>query len=211
MSVFMFFAYFGEPISQTAQTLLPPLLDAEAGSGNYKSSNRRSSSARGLFWKLLRLACSASIGVTVCSGLLLTTGAPLFSSDPVVIRAVRAAAPVVLLAQLQLPITTCIDGATVAARDFKFIMGMSVSTCAVQLLALRGLKTALIGSAADDGGVMLCKWAESLGGGGGLGMGTAAGRLLAVVWATFFFRLNFYSIVGTRRWLTRQSMPLHEE
>jgi Na+-driven multidrug efflux pump len=135
MSVFLFFAYFGEPISQTAQTLLPPILDQEDARGPALEP----SPARALFFKLLRLAATTGAGVGLASGLLLTLGAPLFTSDPCVVAAVRCVAPAVLLCQLQLPLTTTVDGAMVAAKDFQFVAAMAVGSCALQLAALHAV------------------------------------------------------------------------
>lgn len=63
-------------------------------------------------------------------------------------------APVVMLTQLQLPMTTTVDGSMVAARDFGWVICMSVATCLMQLGALALVKPLGVGLWA----AWLCFW-----------------------------------------------------
>lgn len=86
VNLVIFFLLFGEPLSQLSQTQLPALIDREDGPG--VAANLKSVLALGTFTSLV---------VGAVAGLTIFFGSPLFSSDAVVQRLARDAAPSVFL------------------------------------------------------------------------------------------------------------------
>jgi len=114
-SVFSFFAFFGEPLGQTAQTMLPPLLDA----GKLEE-------ARKLMKGLMQvgLVVGALAGAAACATLYYSHTA--FTKDPTVIATVLSTLPALFFNISQLPVSVPLDGALVAAKKFNLII---VTTC----------------------------------------------------------------------------------
>lgn len=127
LSFFVLFAFFAEPLSQTAQALVPPLVDA-----------RRPRELRRVMKDLAILAgCVGPLVACACAACL-AVGAPAFVGDATTVGLVRAAAfPAVFATVLQLTLTTTLDGCMVGARDFKWIVALGTCTCVCQLRALR--------------------------------------------------------------------------
>lgn len=116
------FGLFGEPLGQTAQATLPPLLE--------KGSTR---AARGDFLSLLSVGLVVAVLAGGAAALMAYYGGPLFSQDPAVLAAVRSNAPVLMLVVSALVIAYAVDGAVLAARDFRFLILSSLAGLLLQL------------------------------------------------------------------------------
>ena len=147
VNIFAFFIYFAEPLSQTGQTLLPPLIDAGDGAR-----------ARKAVANLAVLAAAVAPLVAGACALLAGCGASLFSADAAVVALVRRTAfPALFLTTAQLVVSSSIDGLQLAARDFGFIVVCGTCTCAAQLAGLRA-----VGRAAAAGAAWPARWGLSL-------------------------------------------------
>jgi Na+-driven multidrug efflux pump len=117
------FFLFGEPLSQLHQTKLPAFLDV-----NDKESTISTIKS------VMTLAAYTSLGVGFATFLTLTLGPGLFTSDLGVQAIVRNTAPAVSVAVMQAIVTTALDGAMLASRDFSFIILVGLLTCYLQLV-----------------------------------------------------------------------------
>jgi len=124
----LLFGLWGEPLSQTAQTVLPQFIDAGPSA---KSQVRRS--LRSLFL----LTGTVSLTVGMLSAAALRFGSAAFTQDAAVIDAVRGAGlPAVPICISLLVFSQAIDGTLIASRDFDFTVALSVFTCGLNLLFL---------------------------------------------------------------------------
>ncbi len=117
------FLLFGEPLSQLHQTKLPGFLD---------SNNREATIST--MKSVMTISGFTSIGIGALTYLTLTLGPGLFTSDVAVQAIVRNTSPSVALAVMQTILSTSLDGAMLASRDFLFIIMVGLGTCALQLL-----------------------------------------------------------------------------
>lgn len=122
ITIFVFFAFFSGPLSQTAQTLLPPVLEVQDTAGAQRT-------LRNLF----TIGAGLSVGVSTCCLLALRFGAMLFTDDAAVLGAIAHASLGVFLSAASLIFSSTFDGALVAAKDFGFIVPAQLSGCALQL------------------------------------------------------------------------------
>ncbi|CAE8650224.1 unnamed protein product, partial [Polarella glacialis] len=122
IGIFVFFAFMGAPLSQTAQTLLPPLIDKGDSVGVKRAIGN-----------ILGLATVVSSVVAMVCFLALRYGAVLFTSDPEVVQLVASAAPALLLATGTLLISSSVDGSLLAAKDFAFVVPSQILVCVIQL------------------------------------------------------------------------------
>ena len=126
---FVLFAFFAEPLSQTGQTLVPPLVDDGGGPA-----------LRGTLKNLATLAAVIGPVVAAASTAFLVLGAPAFVNDAATIALVRRVAfPAVFATTLQLTLTTTLDGCLVGSRDFGWIMCVGSLTAVAQVSALRSV------------------------------------------------------------------------
>ncbi|KAJ8606031.1 hypothetical protein CTAYLR_010785 [Chrysophaeum taylorii] len=128
LNVFVLFAFFAEPLSQTAQAVCPPLVDGQNALALAKTILNLATLAL-LIGPLVAAACAT----------FLRLAAPAMTSDPGVLEVVKGTIPAVFATVLQLFLTTTLDGCIVGARDFKWIVGTGTCTCVLQLAALRAI------------------------------------------------------------------------
>jgi len=126
VNVFFFFLLFGEPLSQVAQTKLPPLLD----SNNTKA-------VRSTFRSVISLGSMVATGIGLAAGAFLWTATPLFTSDAVVQAMARQTSPTIALAVATTIFAVAIDGAYLAARDFGFMLSVAIASTGLQMWLLR--------------------------------------------------------------------------
>lgn len=119
------FLLFGEPMSQLHQTKLPALLDRGDKEG-----------ALSTIKSVLTLSMFTSMAIGMVTFLTLTFGSGWFTSDAAVQAIVRNTAPSVSLAVMQAIMTTTLDGAMLASRDFSFIILVGLLTCFLQVSLL---------------------------------------------------------------------------
>ncbi|KAJ1448691.1 hypothetical protein M885DRAFT_538263 [Pelagophyceae sp. CCMP2097] len=125
---FVLFAFFAEPLSQTAQSLMPTLLDGPVA--NLRLALRNLATLAVSIAPLIALGCAGFL--YVC--------APAFTGDAAAIALVRRTAiPAVFLAVAQLTLTTTLDGCLVGSRDFRWIVATGTCTCLLQLSLLRAI------------------------------------------------------------------------
>lgn len=124
VNLLLLFGLFGEPLSQTAQATLPPLLD--------KGPVGRDTALRA-FRNLVALGVVAGAVMGLGAGSAALIGCWLFTTDPMVISIVRSAAPVLFLAVFSLIVAYPIDGAMLAVKDFNFLIVQSVFGTCIQL------------------------------------------------------------------------------
>eukprot|EP00240_Pyramimonas_obovata_P000535 CAMPEP_0118926174 /NCGR_PEP_ID=MMETSP1169-20130426/3934_1 /TAXON_ID=36882 /ORGANISM="Pyramimonas obovata, Strain CCMP722" /LENGTH=562 /DNA_ID=CAMNT_0006867675 /DNA_START=59 /DNA_END=1747 /DNA_ORIENTATION=- len=121
-SLFMFFAVFGECLSQTAQTLIPSLVIA-----------RSTLQAR----KLVNLLCKMGIALGATIGAFssaLLIGAPtIFTTDKMIISELAGASMPLFLALTVTSVNIAMDGVMVAQRSFKYIVFTTTVTLSVQV------------------------------------------------------------------------------
>jgi len=126
VNVLVLFGLCGEPLSQTAQTMLPKLLDA---------GPERSREARKALKNLLFLACTVGLGIGSFSFIALQAGSGIFTSDPAV-RTLVEGCLMVPVCIASLIFAQMNDGTLLAAREFGFVIRVSVLTTAMQLAIL---------------------------------------------------------------------------
>ncbi|CAE7900841.1 DTX46, partial [Symbiodinium sp. KB8] len=126
LGIFVLFAFIGAPWSQTAQSMLPPLIESSNTSG-----------ARKVAKNVLTIGTIVSIVASVLCYAALMLGAGTFTADPAVLGEIHGAAFMVCLATGTLLISSSVDGALLAAKDFGFIVTQQVSVVTLQLLVLR--------------------------------------------------------------------------
>eukprot|EP00929_Paragymnodinium_shiwhaense_P008380 TRINITY_DN112335_c0_g1_i1.p1 TRINITY_DN112335_c0_g1~~TRINITY_DN112335_c0_g1_i1.p1 ORF type:complete len:529 (-),score=102.29 TRINITY_DN112335_c0_g1_i1:3-1589(-) len=137
ISIFVFFAFFSGPLSQTAQNLLPPLIEA-------KNTKALRDSSR----NIVSIAAIMGGVVSVLSALAVTFGASLFSSDASVLQAIASARSAVVIAAACLVICSVVDGSLTAAKDFRFVVAQQLVVCAMQLWLLYWVRQWKLGIAA---------------------------------------------------------------
>ena len=146
--LFAFFAFFGEPLSQTAQTTLPRLLDAGDSKGAWK-----------VMGNLGSLSLIASVLVGSVFATLATVGNGLFVTDlgdccwargpdsvacltclllfTAIRQAMREASHVVTGCIVVLMFSASLDGAMLAGREFGWVVGTSIVTLFVLAAMLK--------------------------------------------------------------------------
>jgi Na+-driven multidrug efflux pump len=125
LNLFMFFVLFGEPLSQLSQTQLPSLLDR--GDGPAVGATFRS---------ILTIAAYASFGVGMVTYGMAYFGSGLISSDALVQRLARLAAPALSLNVATAIFAIAVDGAFLASKDFGFLTGIGATSFLVQICLL---------------------------------------------------------------------------
>lgn len=126
VGIFVLFAFMGAPLSQTAQSMLPPLIETGDTKGVRKVGKN-----------VLTIATAVSLVASCLCYAALRFGAQTFTADLGVLKEVHSSASMVLLATGALLISSSIDGALLAAKDFRFIITNQVFVVAVQLLLLK--------------------------------------------------------------------------
>jgi len=126
IGIFVLCAFVGAPLSQTAQSMIPALVDA-----NDKEGTRRVGK------NVLSIASIVSVAVSTICFLVLRFGAGAFTSDATVLAEAAGAAPAVALATATLLISSSVDGALLAAKDFGFVVPQQVIVLSVQLVLLQ--------------------------------------------------------------------------
>lgn len=123
-NVLLLFGLCGEPLSQTAQAMLPKLLDA---------GPKRSHEARRALKNLILLASVVCLVIGCLSAIALSYGTGIFTRDAAVRTTVQGCATVVSLCIASLVFSQMIDGSLLAAREFGYVIRLSMVTTAVQL------------------------------------------------------------------------------
>jgi len=122
-NVIVLFGLFGEPLSQTAQTMLPGLLD------------RPSPKARKLVKNLSVVAIGISASVGIFSALVLKASAHLFTTDAEV-QGILRGTTMVPVTVASLILSQVCDGAMLAAREFPLVIKITVAATSLQALLL---------------------------------------------------------------------------
>ncbi|CAK9102519.1 unnamed protein product [Durusdinium trenchii] len=122
-NVIVLFGLFGEPLSQTAQTMLPGLLD------------RPSREARELMKNLAVVALGIAGSVGLLSAVALKASAQLFTTDPQV-QGILRGTTMVPVTVASLILSQVCDGAMLAAREFPLVIKITVVATSFQVLLL---------------------------------------------------------------------------
>eukprot|EP00435_Cladocopium_sp_Y103_P017915 s2762_g4.t1 len=125
LGIFVLFAFVGAPLSQTAQSMLPPLIEANDTEGSRKVSGN-----------VLTIATAVSLVAGCLCFAALRFGAQTFTNDVAVLGQVHSTAFMVLLTTVALLLSSSIDGALLAAKDFRFIVFQQGLVVAIQLFLL---------------------------------------------------------------------------
>lgn len=128
VNLLFLFGLVGEPISQTAQTTLPPLL--VQGPGN----SRR---ARNTLANLVALALPVGLTVSVLAAMLLRFGSNAFTQDAAVYALLSGAGPCMAVCIALSVFCQLIDGTLIAAREFRYVMFIATVPILLQLICLR--------------------------------------------------------------------------
>jgi len=127
VGLFLFFALLGDPLNQTAQTMLPKYL---TGAG------RSPAKARALIAKLVGTAIVLGLStglvvVGICNGLHM-----LFTKDPVVAAHMASVNLPMIAVLMSSPAAICMDAVLICTKDFKYLLagsGMSLAFLAGSL------------------------------------------------------------------------------
>jgi Na+-driven multidrug efflux pump len=125
INLFMFFVLFGEPLSQLSQTQLPSLLDRNDGPA-----------VGATFRSILTIAAYTCVGVGMVTYGMAYFGSGLITSDAVVQRVARLAAPALSLNVATSIFAIAVDGAFLASKDFGFLTGIGATSFLVQMCLL---------------------------------------------------------------------------
>lgn len=126
-NVLILFGLCGEPLSQIAQTMLPSLLDEQVNDGKPAAK----------FLKNLFLLAMCVGLIAGCSAwCFMRYASSSFTRDAHVLHIVRQTAPVVAVCIASLVLQQPLDGTLVAAREFSFVIKLSVITMLSQLCVL---------------------------------------------------------------------------
>jgi len=122
-NVIVLFGLFGDPLSQTAQTMLPSLLD------------RPSAKARKLVKNLSMVGIGISASVGLFSAFILKASAQLFTTDAQV-QSILRGTTMVPVTVASLILSQVCDGAMLAAREFPLVIKITVAATSLQALLL---------------------------------------------------------------------------
>jgi len=125
LSVFIVFVFVTGPLTQTAQSMMPSLID-----------KGDSPALRRTFANILVLAASVGFVTCVLFFLTLRFAASAFTSDALVLTEVHGAAFSSLVPLATLLVLSTVDGAMTAAKDFRFIVIYQLIAVLVQVLLL---------------------------------------------------------------------------
>ncbi|CAE7803821.1 DTX47 [Symbiodinium microadriaticum] len=128
-NVVVLFGLFGEPLSQTAQTMLPSLLDGGPD---------RQAQARTLLRNLAGLAIAVSAAVGGAAFLALQGAGGVFSRDPQVQEILRSTIMVPITISSLILSQAC-DGTMLAAKEFPLVIKTTLLTTSLQVLILCGV------------------------------------------------------------------------
>ena len=126
INILMFFLIFGEPLSQLSQTNLPSLIDVNDGQSikaNLKS--------------VLILSSFVSIIIGAAAASCAFFGSHLFTSDLAVQALAKGTAPIMFVTVACSIFAVSVDGAMLASRDFKFMLGQGTITMLLQFVLLK--------------------------------------------------------------------------
>ncbi|CAE8691320.1 unnamed protein product [Polarella glacialis] len=129
------FGLFGDPLSQTAQATLPPLLQ-----------QGKIAEARKAYKDLLALGVVGGLAIGALAAVTAYFGGSLFTSDPQVLEAVRQTAPAVVLAACTFVFAYPVDGGMLAAREFPCLIVLSAVGLVIQIPLLRAVVSAYAGT-----------------------------------------------------------------
>lgn len=125
ISVFIVFVFVTGPLSQTAQSMMPSLID-----------KGDSPALRRTFKNILVLAASVGFVASVLFFATLVFGTSAFTSDALVLKEVHGAAFSSLVPLAILLVLATVDGAMTAAKDFRFIVVYQLIAVLVQAVIL---------------------------------------------------------------------------
>jgi len=134
ISIFVVFVFVGGPMSQNAQTVMPPLVD----SGDTKAARRT-------FANILLIANVVALITSAVYFLVVTFGAGNFTTDANVVHEVVNSAFSSFLGAATLLVLGSVDGTMTASRDFGLIVVYQLLAVAVQLLLLAEVKRRHLG------------------------------------------------------------------
>lgn len=134
ISLFVVFVFVSGPLSQNAQTLLPPLVD--------KGDKR---ALRRAFGNIFILASIVGAITALLYLITIRFGGTAFTSDGGVLREVVAASLSSFVSAATLLVLSAVDGALTAAKDFNLIVIYQVIAVAVQLLLLAEVRRSSLG------------------------------------------------------------------
>ncbi|CAJ1352423.1 unnamed protein product [Effrenium voratum] len=125
LGIFVLFAFVGAPLSQTSQSMLPPLLEANDTPG-----------ARKVAKNVLILGCAVSLVAGLLCYAALLFGAQTFTSDLAVLKQIHSSAFLVLVSTVTMLLSASLDGALLAAKDFRFITVQQLFVVSIQMVLL---------------------------------------------------------------------------
>ena len=116
VGLFLFFALLGDPLNQTAQTMLPKYL---------MGARRSPAKARALIAKLVGTAIALGLTtgllvVGICNGMH-----GLFTKDPVVAAHMASVNLPMIAVLMSSPASICMDAVLICTKDFKFLLAGS--------------------------------------------------------------------------------------
>jgi Na+-driven multidrug efflux pump len=142
MRVFFFFATAGDAISQAAQTFLPGLLyqkklrekesqqvvSASLSASNVTLTDGDDRNARTLLERLLLISSIVGIVNCVSGRFIALNSGQTFTNDAALVSLMSVVSPFMGLALFFHPIAMCLEGAIIAARDSRYLVGTYVAS-----------------------------------------------------------------------------------
>mmetsp|Transcript_12153 Transcript_12153/g.22349 ORF Transcript_12153/g.22349 Transcript_12153/m.22349 type:complete len:545 (+) Transcript_12153:65-1699(+) len=126
IGIFTVFAFVSAPLSQIAQTMLPAVLDDPDKAEMCRTAGRN----------LLKFTLWVGAIAAFLCGCMLTFGSTLLTRDPAVLAEIATMTAGISLSVFLICLHGAVDGALVAAKDFRFIMPSQASVCALQVVFL---------------------------------------------------------------------------
>ena len=149
MRVFFFFGTAGDAISQAAQTFLPGLLyqktvrenELRVASSSLSASNANvidgdDRNARTLLERLLLVSSIVGIVNCISGRFIALNSGRTFTNDAALVSQMSLVSPFMGLALLFHPIAMCLEGAIIAARDSRYLVGTYVLSILLLLTQL---------------------------------------------------------------------------
>jgi Na+-driven multidrug efflux pump len=151
MRVFFFFATAGDTISQAAQTFLPGLLyqkklrekesrqvdSSSLSASNVNVTDGDDRNARTLLERLLLISSIVGIINCISGRFIALNSGRFFTNDAALVSQMSLVSPFMGLASLFYPIAMCLEGAIIAARDSRYLVGTYVVSTMLLLTLLK--------------------------------------------------------------------------